>query len=551
MRIFGKRSSSDPTTRSRKAGKSKLSCLSADSTTGIETVDKPEHPNPEHSDPREDADATTNGRNKVGKSDHSDPREGADATTVPVATVTPDVFLHSFRIKASECLSNAYTAEHPIYRSREGRLTTSLGAELFALTGVLLDILDEYLSAGNLLNTDAGDAIIIDVMEFLILNLKYKQTHFRERRLQDVENCCAASNDFSGMVDTAEDMLSRVLNRYQLTESKRQAKTMLKKKIQDLISLYSSDAVYAAQMTYIFVFEPISDSIERDLFSKCWEENFTQNEVALSIVRTIEDFFQDIETYLGSNFVAKKVLDALVSATVVFYVRCLLLKATRGDGYWHRIYLTCKFEDPQRAMMRIQGDMDLMKNHFLGLTDRFPALARVIKQEFSILTTMYECACIGAGMSTAEIEDFVPILHKTTKHYDITRKVVTDLYSLVSSTDEHNVRNVLNDMKPQLVSFSNGEDEASHTEPPGRCDLPGLSVEAMLIDMYNLYGLGGRLHRLSPKHVIDQLRHGVAYTIREKRDHIEQEEDNSINTKIVRSLQELRDKSMRFERRAF
>lgn len=254
---------------------------------------------------------------------------GADLSTlsssssfesVPIATVTPDEFLGQFRTKTSECLSNAYQTDHPIYRSREGRLTTSLGAELFTLFDMLTSILDEYLVAGSLVGTDAGDAIIVDVLEFLLINLKYKQTHFRDRCLQDLESCCAASNDFFRMTETAEEVVTRVLDRYQLRENRRKAKSMLRKKAADLISLYSSDAVYAAQITHIYVFEPIRDSIEKDLFSREWEENFTQNEVAKSIVRTIEDFFGDIEVFLLNDFIAKKCADALVSATCVCFM---------------------------------------------------------------------------------------------------------------------------------------------------------------------------------------------------------------------------------------
>ena len=482
---------------------------------------------------------------------------GADLSTlassssfesVPIATVTPDEFLSQYRTKTSECLANAYQTDHPIYCSREGRLTTSLGAELFTLFDMLMSILDEYLTAGSLVNTDAGDAIIVDVMEFLLLNLKYKQTHFRDRCLQDLESCCAASNDFFGMTETAEEVVTRALDRYQLRENRRKAKLMLRKKCRDLTSLYSSDAVYAAQITHMYVFEPICERIEKDLFGREWEENFTQNEVAKSIVRTIEDFFGDIEVFLLNDFIAKKTADALVSATCVFYVRSLLLKARQHNDWLHK--KTPAFIDPQRAVMRIKGDIRLMKRFFLGIADRMPALTRVVEQEFSALSALFECLMIGSGLSKAgDIRDFVLVLHKITKNFDVTRNLIGDLYVLVAPKDEHQVKSLVASMKKDLLMTLPDNCSQTHAQPPSRQQVPGLSMEEMLADMYDIHGLGGRLQKYSPKHFIDGFRHGV-HTVREKREESDSARDININSKILNSLQDLREKSIRFERRA-
>ena len=468
---------------------------------------------------------------------------------VPIAQVTPDEFLNQFRTKTSECLSNAYQTDHPIYCSREGRLTTSLGAELFTLFDMLMSILHEYLTAGSLVNTDAGDAIIVDVLEFLLLNLKYKQTHFRDRCLQDLESCCAASNDFFRMTETAEEAVTKVLERYQLRENRLKAKSMLRKKSRELISLYSSDAVYAAQIAHMFVFAPICDSIEQELFGVAWEENFTQNEVAKSIVRTIDDFFGDIEVFLLNDFIAKKCADALVSATCVFYVRCLLLKARQQKDWRHK--KNTAFVDPQRAVMRIKGDIRLMKEFFLGIAKRMPALTRVVEQEFSFLSAVFECLMIGSGLSKAgDIRDFVFVLHKITKNIDVTRNLVSDLYVLVSPKDEHQVRGIVGSMKQDLLlTFSDNSSQA-HAQPPSRQQVPGLSMEEMLADVYDIHGLGGRLQKYSPRHFIDSFRLGV-HTVREKREESDSGRDaNIINTKIINSLRDLREKSIRFERRA-
>jgi len=413
-----------------------------------------------------------------------------------------------------------------------------------------MSILDEYLVAGSLVGTDASDAIIVDVLEFLLINLKYKQTHFRDRCLQDLESCCAASNDFFRMTETAEEVVTRVLDRYQLRENRRKAKSMLRKKAADLISLYSSDAVYAAQITHIYVFEPIRDSIEKDLFSREWEENFTQNEVAKSIVRTIEDFFGDIEVFLLNDFIAKKCADALVSATCVFYVRCLLLKARQQNDWRHK--KTTAFVDPQRAVMRIRGDICLMKQFFLGISARMPALSRVVEQEFSILSTLFECLMIGSGLSAAgDIHDFVFVLHKITKNVDVTRNLIGDLYALVAPKDEHQVKTLVGSMRKDLLLTLPDNSSQAHAQPPSRQQVPGLSMEEMMSEIYDVHGLGGRLQKYSnPKHFIEGLHHGV-HAVREKREESDSgRELNNIHTKIINSLQDLREKSIRFERRA-
>ena len=75
-------------------------------------------------------------------------------------------------------------------------------------------------------------------------------------------------------------------------------------------------------------------------------------------------------------------------------------------------------------------------------------------------------------------------------------------------------------------------------------------MEEMLADVYDIHGLGGRLHKYSPRHFIDSFRLGV-HTVREKREESDSGRDaNIISTKIINSLQDLREKSIRFERRA-
>ena len=127
---------------------------------------------------------------------------------------TPDEFLQNFRTKTSEYLSNAYLADFPLRRlEADGRLITSQGSQIFAMFKMLMDIVQEYLDAGKLTNSDAGDAIIIDVLNFLLLSFRYKQTHFRDRCLRDLEGCCASANDCLAMVEVVEEVMDDVMER--------------------------------------------------------------------------------------------------------------------------------------------------------------------------------------------------------------------------------------------------------------------------------------------------------------------------------------------------
>ena len=55
----------------------------------------------------------------------------------------------------------------------------------------------------------------------------------------------------------------------------------------------TSDAVYSARSVHIYVFDPIEDQIGVKLFEEDWEAAMVNNDLAISLVRTLEDFREE------------------------------------------------------------------------------------------------------------------------------------------------------------------------------------------------------------------------------------------------------------------
>ena len=126
-------------------------------------------------------------------------------------------------------------------------------------------------------------------------NLYEKQISSRERFCTDFETCCAASNDFVRMSEKCEEIVEEIKDECKLTP---EATETLEEQTAAILGLYSSDAVYAAQKTHMYIFEPIEDAIFEDMFGEEWLNELTHNELALTLVRTLDDFMEDLEAFL-------------------------------------------------------------------------------------------------------------------------------------------------------------------------------------------------------------------------------------------------------------
>lgn len=179
----------------------------------------------------------------------------------------------------------------------------------------------------------------------------------------------------------------------------------------------------------------------------------------------------DLETFLD-EFMLKKTVDALVAASVVFYVKCLLLKAES-----HNSNKTALFQDPLVALERIDKDIKVMKDYFDGLAEGMPALSKVIEKEFHVLTTIEELIRIAIGISETDASDFIIVLHKRLKDVNITKYVVGDIWHLVQPTEERTVWELTESLEQTLLAVCPPDNSKIAND---RMNVPGLRLDESL-----------------------------------------------------------------------
>ena len=70
--------------------------------------------------------------------------------------------------------------------------------------------------------------------------------------------------------------------------------TMLDENCSALVTMYSGDAVFAAQKVHIYVFEPIWDNLSDEFFSSQWENELTNNETAIKLTKMLVSYIHEI-----------------------------------------------------------------------------------------------------------------------------------------------------------------------------------------------------------------------------------------------------------------
>mmetsp|Transcript_7032 Transcript_7032/g.13258 ORF Transcript_7032/g.13258 Transcript_7032/m.13258 type:complete len:1459 (+) Transcript_7032:892-5268(+) len=377
-----------------------------------------------------------------------------------VHRLAQDEFLLRTRSQSDEWITKVYSAKHETTQTREGRLVTSLCEDVFSLASVQLRTIRERL-------TKKSDALVMAVC-LIFSQLRSKQLSSRNTFLTDLESCCAAANDFQRMSEQVEDMVHDLIDHSELPQSSVQ---MLEDSCGALVSLYSGDAVYAAQRAHGFIFEPIEEAISQDLFGPKWETELTSNELAMTLTRTLDDFMGDLETFLD-EFMLKKTVDAIVASSVVFYVKCLLLKAEK-----HNNNKQPYFGDSALAVERMDRDIKVMKDYFDGLAEAMPALNKVIEKEFAVLTTVQELIRIAAGISDSDASDFILVLHKQVKDINITKHVVGDLWHLVQPTEERTIWEQTESLEESLLAVCPPDNNKIANN---RMTVPGLRLDETL-----------------------------------------------------------------------
>ena len=354
------------------------------------------------------------------------------------------------------------SAEPTKTQTAEGRLVTSLCEDVYSLAGVQLRTIRERL-------TRKSEALV-QAVGVIFKNLYEKQIATRDSFCKDFEECCAASNDFVRMSEKCEEIVSEIQDECNLSP---ESSETLEEQAAALLGLYSGDAMYAAQKTHLYIFEPIEEAIADDLFGEAWVEHMTHNEAALTVVRTLDDFMDDLENFLDEVMV-QKCVEAQVIASVNFYVGIMLKKSSE-----HNSSRSSYFADNERALSRIRGDVHTIREYFDGLSGEMPSLARVIEREFAVLDSFIEVLAIAAGLSDSDIRDFVLVLQKTIKNFAITKFVVGDLYHLVKPADEHAIYELIDGMESEMAAVAPNDDQAASIAR-NRMSVPGLRIDQEL-----------------------------------------------------------------------
>jgi len=379
-----------------------------------------------------------------------------------VHDLSKDEFLFRTKEQTHEWLDNVYEADHTKNQTSEGRLTTSLCEDVYSLAGVQLRTIRERL-------TRRSEALV-QAVGVIFKNLYEKQIACRNNFLQDFETCCAASNDFIRMSDNCEEILADLIAECNLTE---EAQNQLDEQSGVLLGLYSGDAVFAAQKVHIYIFEPIEESISEELFGEEWLTELTNNELALTLVKTLEDFMGDLEVFIDELMVGKT-LDALVTATVIFYFKYLLKKAQSHHSKTEPLW-----SNTRKALDRIRGDIDTMRGYFDDLMNVYPALKRAVPQQFEILDTVHELLSIAAGVSQSSDRDFIILLQKRIRNIPLTKLVVGDLWHAVSPTTENDIYEKIDVMETEMNAVAPNDAEAFDVAL-ARQTVPGLRLDQEL-----------------------------------------------------------------------
>jgi hypothetical protein len=381
-----------------------------------------------------------------------------------VHRLAQEEFLLRTRSQTDELISKVYKRQHETTQTSEGRLFTSLCEDVFQLIGVQLRTIRERL-------TSKSDALVMTVC-LVFSQLRAKQLTSRDVFLQSLESCCAAANDFQRMSEQVEDVVQDLIENSDLPEG---SVKLIEENCGALVSIYSSDAVFAAQKIHCYVFEPLWDTISKDMFSHAWENEYTHNELALKITHTLDDFMRDLENFLD-EFMLKKTVDALVASTVVFYIKCLLLTSEK-----HSSNKSEYFNDNAIAIERMDRDIKILRQYFDGLAEGMPALSKVVEKEFSVVTTIQEIMRIAAGQSDSNPEDFIVPLHKRLKDINITKHVVGDLWHLIQPSEERSIWELIESLETTLFSVCPPEPANVARD---RMNVPGLRLDETLAKLY-------------------------------------------------------------------
>jgi len=419
--------------------------------------------------------------------EHSYNNQGCDKTSL-------SGIIQRFRENNAHMISSAYlmSSQDSVHRSIiDGSLFTTLVEDVFTLVHVQLSVLDEILVSANIATTDTGDALVADALLSIFRMILFRQIHYGRTSLFlcDVDSCIARANDYWRMGEKTSSMIQNVSEKHynHLTWKAEKSKitlndwdiaaSLVKQEASNLIDRLNSDAVEASHRVAVCIIRAIQESdIPRELFSRHWEEDLTNNEIAKYIVRVYANYLSGMKQFFVSDCLYHKVLITLARCTICFYLKSFIFKASRVRSYnsWYGNGKLCKefFRSPRRALMRITHDIQVFQNFFLTFSGGSAALTKIISNEFSIFRLLIlECSRYAVGQNSSEsFQDFIIVIHKRTgADSGVTRHFLSDVFTLMSESElNHFMRDTICNMKDDLNRITETIEEEKNNNFPAQ-----------------------------------------------------------------------------------
>mmetsp|Transcript_24402 Transcript_24402/g.37107 ORF Transcript_24402/g.37107 Transcript_24402/m.37107 type:complete len:120 (+) Transcript_24402:310-669(+) len=98
-------------------------------------------------------------------------------------------------------------------------------------------------------------------MVFSAMQLKQRESY--QRFCSDLEECCAAANDFCRMTEECDTIVEELLEHTELSADQIQT---VQEVANELLRQFTNDAVYAAQSVHVYIMDPIDEELKDKLF---------------------------------------------------------------------------------------------------------------------------------------------------------------------------------------------------------------------------------------------------------------------------------------------
>ena len=381
-------------------------------------------------------------------------------------------FVNRFKKRSKECIHNIYQTQRPIEAIGESnRLITTLPSDIFTIVAYDTIVMSEYQRTHSnfLTSTDAGCRLAIHLASYLIRCMIRIHNRYRNTFYDSLERCCAVANDFLRMMALLNDWLDEFIDTHNLDSvPNRPSFLSLQAQRQDLLSVYLRDAVYSAEIAHSFVMDPVHTDLSKIIYTTEWEDQSEPYTVATSIIKTLQDYLQDVRLFLESSFLFHKFIDALMSAIVTFLVQQLLVKAKQIRRF---ILMPQKksvasssyvvhFHNPHRAAQRFVHDITAIRSYFETLAELIPSLETSIQRHFHPLDSI----CVFINIITSwqphtpipadDVQKISHVLHRIFGR--VTGKFMKDLtflFTLKNKISSKRARQVYENVEKNLVQL--------------------------------------------------------------------------------------------------